>query len=128
MAIDLSTTIKQAKDQLSFLLPDERIYIEQFHELTALAIQDRLPPGQGLLGVSMSGGLDSSTLAAKAVAAVGDASRVIADTRYFDHLIPDDERRLSSLVASRLGIRLTLRFVEALIALVVGTAHFRWRF
>ena len=91
---------------------DDRIYIEQFHELTALAIQDRLPPGQGLLGVSMSGGLDSSTLAAKAVAAVGDASRVIADTRYFDHLIPDDERRLSSLVASRLGIRLTLRSVD----------------
>ena len=91
---------------------DERLYVEQFHELTALAIQDRLPPGQGQLGVSMSGGLDSSTLAAKAVMAVGDASRVIADTRCFDHLIPDDERRLSSLVASRLGIRHTLRSID----------------
>lgn len=91
---------------------DERLYIEQFHELTALAIQDRLPPGPDQLGVCMSGGLDSSTLAAKAVMAVGDASRVIAETRCFDHLIPDDERRLSSLVASRLGIRHTLRSVD----------------
>jgi asparagine synthase (glutamine-hydrolysing) len=56
--------------------------------------------------------LDSSTLAAKAVMAVADTSRVIAETRYFDHLIPDDERRFSSLVASRLGIRHTLRSVD----------------
>ncbi len=60
----------------------------------------------------MSGGLDSSTLAAKAVAVAGDASRVIADTCYFEHLIPDEEKHFSSLVASRLGIRLTLRPVD----------------
>ena len=89
---------------------DERLYLEQFHELMALAIQDRLP--QGRLGVLMSGGLDSSTLAAKAVMEVGGASRVIAETRYFDHLIPDDERRFSSLVASRLGIQHTLRSID----------------
>ena len=91
---------------------DQGLYIEQFHELTGLAVRDRLAPRQGQLGISMSGGLDSSTLAAKAVMEVGDASRVIADTRYFEHLIPDDEKRFSSLVASRLGIRLTLRSVD----------------
>ena len=87
--------------------PDERLYLEQFHELMGLAIQDRLPEGR--VGVAMSGGLDSSTLAAKAVMAAGDASRVVAETRYFDHLIPDDERRVSALVASRLGIQHRLR-------------------
>ena len=89
---------------------DQRQYLDHFHELMALSIQDRLP--QGRVGVAMSGGLDSSTLAAKAVAVAGDASRVIANTRYFEHLIPDDEKYFSSLVASRLGIQLTLRQVD----------------
>ncbi len=87
--------------------PDERLYLEQFHELMERAIQDRLP--QGRVGVLMSGGLNSSTLAAKAVKVAGDASRVIAETHYFDHLIPDEERRFSALVATRLGIRHRLR-------------------
>ena len=38
---------------------DERIYIEQFHELTALAIQDRLPPGRaGRLDERRTGFID----------------------------------------------------------------------
>jgi asparagine synthase (glutamine-hydrolysing) len=87
-----------------------REYLDRFHELMALSIRDRLPQGQ--VGVAMSGGLDSSTLAAKAAAVAGDASRVIADTCYFDHLVPDEEKHFSSLVASRLGIRLTLTPVD----------------
>ena len=77
---------------------DERQYLDHFHELMALSIRDRLP--QDVVGVSMSGGLDSSTLAAKTVAIVGDPSRVIAHTRYFEHLVPDEEKHFSSLVAS----------------------------
>jgi asparagine synthase (glutamine-hydrolysing) len=82
-------------------------YVEHFHEVVALAVKDRLP--QGRVGISMSGGLDSSTLAAHALRATGDASKIIAHTRYFEHLIADSEKHFSSLVASRLGIPLTLR-------------------
>src|SRR5262249_53114350 len=72
--------------------------------------KDRLPRGR--VGISMSGGLDSATLAAHAVLATGDASKVVAHTRHFEHLIPDEERHFSSLVASRLGISITLRAVD----------------
>lgn len=93
--------------QAPLFYDDEKTYIERFHELLGSAIRDRLPQGQ--LGIAMSGGLDSTTLAAKAVTLLGDASRVVADTCYFDRLIPDDEKRFSSLVTSRLGVRHTLR-------------------
>ena len=86
-------------------------YIEQFHDLMASAMRDRLPSGR--VGVSLSGGLDSSTLAAKAVGLTQDASRVVADTRCFDYLIPDEERHFSSLVADRLGVRQIVRPVDA---------------
>ena len=89
---------------------DQRQYLDHFHELLSLSIGDRLP--EGCIGVSMSGGVDSSTLAAKAVAVAGDASRVISDTSYFEHLIPDDEKHFSSLVARRLGIRHKLRPID----------------
>jgi asparagine synthase (glutamine-hydrolysing) len=89
---------------------DRKSYRLQFHELLETSIRDRLPDGR--LGVSLSGGLDSSTLAAKAVALMQDASKVIADTRCFDHLIPDEERRYSTLVANRLGIQQIVRPVD----------------
>lgn len=78
-------------------------YIDHFHHVLARAIKDRLPDA-GSVGVSMSGGLDSTTLAAKAVEVAGDASRVVAFTNVFERLIPDEEGRFSALVAKRLGI------------------------
>jgi asparagine synthase (glutamine-hydrolysing) len=90
--------------------PRARNYVEHFQEVIALAIKDRLP--QDRVGISMSGGLDSSALAALALRATGDASKVVAYTRYFEHLTADTERHFSSLVASRLGIPLTLRAVD----------------
>jgi asparagine synthase (glutamine-hydrolysing) len=86
---------------------DQRQYVDHLHELLAMSIRDRLPDGR--VGVAMSGGLDSSMLAAKAVVATGDASRVVAETRYFEHLIPDREKHFSSLTAKRLGIQHMLR-------------------
>ena len=88
----------------------ESEYLDHFHELLALSIGDRLP--EDCVGVSMSGGVDSSTLAAKAVAVTGDSSRVVSDTSYFEHLISDDEKHFSSLVARCLGIRHRLRPID----------------
>jgi asparagine synthase (glutamine-hydrolysing) len=86
---------------------DPRLYTEQFTELLSRSIADRLPAGR--VGISMSGGVDSSTMAACALAAAGDSARLVAETRVFDRLIPDDEERFSSLVARHLGIDLQLR-------------------
>lgn len=86
-------------------------YIEHFHHVLARAIEDRLPAA-GRVGISMSGGLDSTTLAAKAVGVTGDASRVVAFTNVFERLIPDEEAHFSALVARRLGISHQLRAAD----------------
>src|SRR5262249_19244571 len=77
-------------------------YLDEFHDVLTRAVKDRLPGGR--VGIAMSGGLDSPTLAAKAVEVTGDASRVIAQTHYFDHLMPDEEPHFSALVAEKLKI------------------------
>ena len=87
-----------------------RNYVEHFHEVLTLAIKDRLP--QDRVGISMSGGLDSTTLAAHTLRATGNASKIVAYTRHFEYLMEDAEKHFSSLVASRLGIPLTLRAVD----------------
>src|ERR1700730_3392489 len=52
----------------------------------------------------MSGGLDSSALAATACQLSGHRPAVAAFTYVFDRLIPDRERYYAGLVADRLGI------------------------
>ena len=66
-----------------------RNYVERFHEVLALAIKDRLPKDR--VGISMSGGLDSTTLAAHTLRATGDASKIVAYTRHFEYLMEDAE-------------------------------------
>ena len=85
-------------------------YIDHFHEVVGRAVKDRLPDGE--VGISMSGGLDSPTLAAHALRQKGDASKVIAYTRYFQSFIVDEEKRYSELVAKRLGIRIIVRAID----------------
>ena len=85
-------------------LPNAAAYGERFLELTTSAIRDRLPPGR--VGISMSGGLDSTTLAACTVAATGDPSRVIAECTHFERLMPDEEKHYSTLAARHLGIEI----------------------
>ncbi|MGE5148477.1 MAG: asparagine synthase-related protein [Rhodospirillaceae bacterium] len=85
-------------------LRDGRAYGERLRELTKAAIRDRAPAGK--LGISMSGGLDSTTLAALSVEALGDAARVTARCSHFETLMADDEPRFASLIAESLGIAL----------------------
>src|SRR5262245_36098188 len=88
-------------------LHGRRAYAERFLELMASSMADRLPTAR--VGISMSGGLDSTTLAACAVAACGDRSRIVAECLHFESLMPDEEKHFSSLAARRLGIELVLR-------------------
>jgi asparagine synthase (glutamine-hydrolysing) len=83
--------------------PKLSLYLEDFHSRLSLAIAARLPEGK--TGLSFSGGLDSTTLAAKIIELTGDPSRIVAHTRIFEWLIRDDELEYSQLAAKRLGIR-----------------------
>jgi asparagine synthase (glutamine-hydrolysing) len=87
-------------------LRDGREYGECFRELTKAAIRDRTTAGR--LGISMSGGLDSTTLAALSVEALGDAARVTARCAHFGRLMADDEPRFAGMAARALGIELRL--------------------
>ena len=76
-------------------------YLERFEALLSASIRDRLPGGT--VGIMLSGGLDSSTLAALSVESVG-ADRVTGLTML---VCPDrdPETAASSEVAAHLGIR-----------------------
>jgi asparagine synthase (glutamine-hydrolysing) len=75
-------------------------YVERFLELLGQSVGDRLRGAR--VGVLMSGGLDSAAVAA--FARRHNAVDLRAHTVVYDHLIPDEERRYSSLVARHLGI------------------------
>lgn len=83
---------------------DSNSYLERFRELLAIAVKDRLRTDR--LAISMSGGLDSSTLAAIACNYLGKES-VHGYSVAYDPLIPDDERIYSNLAAAHIGIPLT---------------------
>jgi asparagine synthase (glutamine-hydrolysing) len=82
-------------------------YVDRFTELLTLSIRDRTRTPW--IGVFMSGGLDSSSLAAAACKFSNSRPTVEAFTNVFDHLIPDDERYYAGLVAQRLGIPIHYR-------------------
>jgi asparagine synthase (glutamine-hydrolysing) len=86
-------------------------YIEHFRALLQTAVQDRLPPGP--VAVCMSGGLDSSTVAAAARREVRDDRKTClqAYSVVYDRLIPDQERRFAGQVAEFCGI--PLRYLVA---------------
>ncbi|MCX7363628.1 MAG: asparagine synthase C-terminal domain-containing protein [Alphaproteobacteria bacterium] len=71
-----------------------------------------MPPGR--VGVSMSGGLDSTTLAAAAVEVAGDPARVVADCVHFERLMPDDEKFFGMMAARQLGIELRTTAIDDL--------------
>ncbi len=77
-------------------------YVDRFTELLTLAVRDRARTSW--IGVSMSGGLDSTTLAATACRLSDRRPEVAAFTHVFDRVIQDDERYYAGLVADRLGI------------------------
>ena len=74
-------------------------YVERFSELLSEAVSDRMPADR--VAISMSGGLDSTSLAAIACSQGKD---VHAFAVVYDSLIPDEERHYSTLAARHLGI------------------------
>ncbi|HST21437.1 MAG TPA: asparagine synthetase B family protein, partial [Blastocatellia bacterium] len=91
------------KEIIYYKRPNE--YIERFEELLREAIEDRLRADR--VCVSMSGGIDSPTIAAVAKASLAKQFKTFdltACTAVYDRLIPDEERYYSGIVANSLGI------------------------
>ncbi|HKU76513.1 MAG TPA: asparagine synthase-related protein [Pyrinomonadaceae bacterium] len=85
--------------EIHFRDPDS--YVERFTELLTRAVTDRLRTDR--VAVSMSGGLDSTSLAAIA----SKHAEIAGFTVVYDSLIPDEERHYSSLAAKHLDIPIT---------------------
>jgi asparagine synthase (glutamine-hydrolysing) len=84
---------------------NSRSYVERFSELLTTAVKDRLRTDR--VSISMSGGLDSTSLAVVARDALQETaapSSVQAFATVYDSLIPDEERHYSTLAAASLGI------------------------
>lgn len=88
-------------------LRNAQAYHERFRELLSRAVADRLPSGR--VGISMSGGVDSTTLAATAVEVTGDPSRIVAECEHYERLMHIREDHYASLAARHLGIELRIR-------------------
>jgi asparagine synthase (glutamine-hydrolysing) len=83
----------------------EQEYVEQFRTLLEQAVTERLPPGP--VSIFMSGGLDSTSLAALAVETAkkcGAPLNLCACTVDYRPLFGDTEGELASLTAKHLGI------------------------
>ena len=77
-------------------------YVEHFRDLFHTAVKERL---EQQVAFMMSGGLDSSSVAAMAVGPEGaEAGRCVALTAVYDTLFDDEERRFSSATAKALGL------------------------
>lgn len=89
------------KDEIRF--SDQQSYVDCFTELLTTAVKERL--GTNRVSISMSGGLDSTSLAviARDLLAPADGA-VQAFSNVYDKLIPDEERHYSTLAASSIGI------------------------
>jgi len=81
---------------------DPESYIERFSELLSRAVKDRVDTDR--VAISMSGGLDSTSLAAIAREQGKD---VHGFAIVYDSLIPDEERHYSTLAADHIGIPVT---------------------
>ena len=80
-------------------------YVEHFTELLRIAVGDRLRVDK--VGVWMSGGLDSTSIAATAhrlLAERGGLFDVRGYTVVYDTIIPDEERRFASMATEALGV------------------------
>lgn len=89
--------------------------VEQFRELLDRAVGDRLRADS--VGVLMSGGLDSPTIAASAKRKLshnGTGGELRAYTDVFERLIPDEEWRYATLVGETLQIPIEFHTGDAL--------------
>jgi len=81
---------------------DSESYVERFSELLSRAVKDRVTEDR--VAISMSGGLDSTSLAAIAREQGKDVHGFAV---VYDNLIPDEERHYSALAAEHIGIPVT---------------------
>ncbi len=91
---------------------DPHDYVDQFSGLLRVAVEDRLRGTP--VGVLMSGGLDSSSVATVAAEVLGSPApdRLRAFTFVYDTWADDEERRFSSVVSTSLGIEATRLAVD----------------
>jgi asparagine synthase (glutamine-hydrolysing) len=88
-----------------------RDYVDRCRELLDAAVRDRLRTSS--VSVQMSGGLDSTLLAATAKRVGGPGLQVQAHSIYFETLIPDQERHFTQIAARHIGIPLHLLCFDA---------------
>ncbi|MCA0302736.1 MAG: hypothetical protein LCH95_10040 [Proteobacteria bacterium] len=88
-------------------------YLQRFRDLVQQAIADRLPPA-GDVGISMSGGLDSTALAALSVRRAGDAKQVGAMCIHIEASAGAREDAFATMAADHLGIDLRIVPFDAL--------------
>jgi asparagine synthase (glutamine-hydrolysing) len=89
----------------SFRCRDGHEVVERFRDHLRTAVADRLPAGN--VAINMSGGLDSTSVAALAKDVLAERSRpdaLHAFTVVYDRLIPDEERHYSGVAAQALGV------------------------
>jgi asparagine synthase (glutamine-hydrolysing) len=84
-------------------------YVERFREVFGAAVADRSREGRA--GVMMSGGRDSTAIAAAAVEQ-GRAPGLAAFTMVYERLMPDREGEFAMIAAETLGIPLQLHPVD----------------
>ena len=87
-------------------LRDPREYIDAYASVLETVVRDRLRDGP--VGILLSGGLDSSSVAATAAGVLGHdgLNRLRAYTFVYDTVAEDEERQYSSVVARHLGIEI----------------------
>jgi asparagine synthase (glutamine-hydrolysing) len=76
--------------------------IEEFRTLLNAAVGDRLRTDRA--SISLSGGLDSPTVAATAAAQLTEKGALQGFTVTYDRVIPDEERKYAGMVAAHLGV------------------------
>lgn len=76
-------------------------YVDHFQEVFDISVTDRLR--RSPVGIDLSGGMDSASIAASAIARQPE-NELLARTSVYDRLIPDVERHWSSVLAESLGI------------------------
>lgn len=96
-------------------LPSTKVrdVVEQGVEALRVAVRDRLP--QGSAAFFLSGGRDSTSLAALAVETIARGERRTAlrgYTAHYERLMPDEERRYTMMAADALGIPVDFTAVD----------------
>ncbi len=80
-----------------------REYVDEFRSLLSKAVEDRLRTDRA--SISLSGGLDSTTVAAEAARQLGIPGKLLGATYGFNRVIRDPEPPLARRVADYLGMR-----------------------